>query len=241
METGKKTRKKQEKKKENGIKGWAEADRPREKLALWGRRRLTNAELLAIIIRAGFENDTAVDLSKRILAENQNDLSILSDLALKEFTKHRGMGEAKAITIIAALELGRRRKELDKKEMPVIVSSKDGYEYIKSELVDLAHEEFWVLLLNRGNRIICKQFISKGGQSATIVDPKIIFKAALDRNAAAIILVHNHPSGNLWASSADIHITKQLVEAGRLLEIPVLDHLILNDSSFISLADERLI
>ncbi len=228
-------------KKVEGIKAWAVADRPREKLALHGRRQLTNAELLAIMIRGGNQNETAVDLSKKILRFYEYDLSILSGLDVKDFTKFKGMAEAKATTIIAALELGRRRKELDKPVKPKISCPKDIYDYLRPDLADLSHEEFWILLLNRGHFVISKQCISKGGQSSTIVDPKIIFKIAIEQNAAAIILVHNHPSGNLKPSKADLSITKKLIEAGALLELPVLDHLIVTDQSFLSLADEGLI
>lgn len=223
-----------------GIKAWAEADRPREKLLLQGRRNLTDAELVAILIGSGSRNETAVDLSKRILSHYDNDLAKVAKLSVKELSKFKGIGEAKAISIVAALELGRRRKETENEGPQKILSSKDGYEILKQELTDLPHEEFWVLLLNRANFVIGKHFLSKGGQSGTVIDPKIVFKMALEHNAAAIVLAHNHPSGNLKASTADVSVTKRLVEAGRLFDIQIVDHLIITDRSYLSLADEGL-
>jgi DNA repair protein RadC len=223
-----------------GIKAWAEADRPREKLLLHGRRQLTNAELVAILIGSGNRTETAVDLSKRILGFYQNDLDKVAKLSVKELSKFNGIGEAKAISIVAALELGRRRKETEKEGPVKISSSKDAYLILKPELTDLPHEEFWVLLLNRANFVLSKHFISKGGQSGTVVDPKIIFKVAIENNAASIVLAHNHPSGNLKASSADVSITKKLVQSGLLLDITIYDHLIMTDHSFLSMADEGL-
>lgn len=225
-----------------GIKTWADADRPREKLILQGRRALTDAELIAILISSGNKTESAVDLSKRILNYYQNDLAKLAKLGIKELSKFKGIGMAKALGIVAALELGRRRKDKEsEKVLPKITSSVDAYEIFKSELADLEHEELWVLLLNKAHRVMIKQHISTGGQGVTVVDPKVIFKIALEQNAASIILGHNHPSGNLTASISDIRITKKLVEAGKLLELPVLDHLILTDQYFISMADEGLI
>jgi DNA repair protein RadC len=224
-----------------GVKTWAEADRPREKLILKGRRALTDAELIAILIGSGNTDETVVDLSKRILSYYQNDLAKLAKVGIKEFSKFKGIGVVKAVSIIAALELGRRRNELENDTLLVkIISSKDAYSVFRPELTDLNHEEFWILLLNRAHQVIAKQHISKGGQAMTIVDPKVIFKVALEQNAAAIILGHNHPSGNLKASYSDIKITRRLVSAGKLLELPVLDHLILTDEYFISMADEGL-
>lgn len=221
-----------------GIKAWAEADRPREKLLLQGRRSLTDAELIAILIGSGSRNETAVDLSKRILASCQNDLAKLSKLSVKELSKFKGIGEAKAISIVAALELGRRRKETETDGPVKISCSKDAFDLIKSDLQDLPHEEFWLLLLNRGNFVIGKCFLSKGGQSGTVVDPKMLFKVALEHGAAAIILSHNHPSGNLKPSADDIKITKDLKELGKLMNLPILDHLIIGENKYLSLADE---
>ena len=225
-----------------GIKTWANADRPREKLILQGRRALTDAELIAILIGSGNKTETAVDVSKRILTYYENDLAKLAKQGIKELSKFKGIGIAKALGIVAALELGRRRKEKESdKALPKIISSIDAYDIFKSELADLEQEEFWILLLNKANRVMSKQHISTGGQAMTIVDPKIIFKIALEQNAAAIILGHNHPSGNLSASKSDFHITKTLVEAGKLLELPLFDPIILADNSLISMADLGLI
>lgn len=223
-----------------GIKLWAEADRPREKLLLQGRKALTDAELIAILIGSGNKTETAVDLSKRILGFCQNDLTKLSKLSVKELCKFKGIGEAKAITIVAALELGRRRKDTIEQGPQKISSSADAYAILNAEFVDLHHEEFWVLLLNRANFVMSKQFISKGGQAGTVVDPKMIFKIALEHSAAGIILAHNHPSGNLTPSSSDISITKKLIQSGLMLDLPILDHLIISDNTFFSLADEGL-
>lgn len=223
-----------------GIKAWAEADRPREKLVLQGRRQLTDAELIAILIGSGSRTETAVDLSKRILLSCNNDLDRLAQLSVKELSKFKGIGEAKAIAIVAALELGRRRKDIVAVKQQKITSSIDAHLVIKADLADLPHEEFWVILMNRANVVIGKHFISKGGQGATVVDPKVIFKLALEHNAAAMILVHNHPSGNLKASQADISITKNMIALGKLMEVSVFDHLIVYNDSFLSLMDEGL-
>lgn len=221
-----------------GIKAWAEADRPREKLLQQGRRQLTDAELIAILIGSGSRNETAVDLSKRILGSCQNDLHKLAQLGVKELSKFKGIGEAKAITIVAALELGRRRKDAEPSEVQKIKSSIDVHRLLKADLADLPHEEFWMLLLNRASVIIGKYFVSKGGQAGTVVDPKIVFKIALEHGAASIVLAHNHPSGNLKPSSTDINITKKLMELGKMMEIAVHDHLIVYNDTFLSMADE---
>lgn len=224
-----------------GIKAWAEADRPREKLLQQGRRQLTDAELIAILIGSGSRNETAVDLSKRILSSCRNDLHKLAQLTVKELSKFKGIGEAKAITIVAALELGRRRKDVEPAEVQKIISSIDAHRVIKADLADLPHEEFWVLLLNRANVVLGKHFLSKGGQAGTIVDPKVVFKIALEHGAASMVLVHNHPSGTLKPSLADISITKKLMELGRMMEIEVHDHLIVYNDTFLSLADESYV
>jgi DNA repair protein RadC len=221
-----------------GIKAWAEADRPREKLLLHGRRQLTDAELIAILIGSGSRNETAVDLSKRILSSCQNDLHKLAQLGVKELSRFKGIGEAKAITIVAALELGRRRKDVEPTEVRKISSSIDAHRAIQADLADLPHEEFWMLLMNRANVIIGKYFVSKGGQAGTVVDPKIVFKIALEHGAASVVLAHNHPSGSLKPSSADINITKKLIELGKMMEIEVHDHIIVYNDKFLSLADE---
>jgi DNA repair protein RadC len=223
-----------------GIKGWAAADRPREKLLIHGRRQLTDAELIAILIRSGTETETAVDVSKRILSSYANDLNKLAKLDVKELSKFNGIGLAKSITIVAAFELGRRKREMESSQPQKIISSSDAYKIIKPILTDLFHEEFWVILLNRGNVVIGMQLISKGGQSAIIIDPKVVFKVALEKNAAAMILAHNHPSGSLSASRSDIKSTKKLIAAGVMLELRVLDHLIITNDGYLSMADEKL-
>jgi DNA repair protein RadC len=224
-----------------GIKMWAEADRPREKLMLNGRRQLTDAELIAILIGSGNKNETAVDLSKRILLFYNNDLDTLGKASIADLSKFKGIGEAKAITIVAALEMGRRRKETATNELKKIISSKDAFEILYPVFADLNHEEFWILLLNHANFVIGKHLVSKGGMAGTVADPKIIFKTALEQNAASIIMAHNHPSGNLKASTEDIRITKKMTEAGKMLDLYVLDHLIIANRLYFSFGDEGLI
>lgn len=222
------------------IKSWAEEDRPREKLLLQGRRSLTDAELIAILIGSGSRNETAVELSKRILSSHRNDLDQLGRLSVQELSRFKGIGEAKAIAIIAALELGRRRKEAEVPDKIQVGNSVDVYKALLPVFADLDHEEFWIVMLNRANRITSKQLISKGGQAGTIADPKIIFNTAIQYRAASIILAHNHPSGNLKPSTADISLTNKLISAGQLLDINVLDHLIVTDKGYYSFADEGM-
>lgn len=224
-----------------GIKLWAEADRPREKLVLNGRRHLTDAELIAILISSGNRNETAVDLSKRILSFYNNDLDALGKVSVKDLSKFRGIGEAKAIAIVAALELGRRRKETPGNDVVKITTSADAFAVLLPVFADLNHEEFWILILNQANYVIGKHLISKGGMAGTVADPKIIFKTALEHNAAYVVLAHNHPSGNLKPSQQDLNITKKLVEAGKMLDLHVLDHLIVTNKLFFSFGDEGLI
>lgn len=222
------------------IKCWAEDDRPREKFASKGRHVLSDAELIAILIGSGNKQESAVELSKRILISHQNNLSRLGKLSIAELAKFKGIGQAKAISILAGLELGLRRKEASSDSKSTIQSSKDAYEHISPQLRGLPHEEFWMLLLNRANQVISKQIVSKGGQSETTADPKIIFRIALEQHASSLIFAHNHPSGSLKPSQADISLTKKLIEAGRLLDISVLDHLIIAENDFFSLADHAL-
>ncbi|WP_316803936.1 RadC family protein [Pedobacter nototheniae] len=224
-----------------GIKLWAEEDRPREKLLLHGKRYLTDAELIAILIGSGNRTETAVDLSKRILAFYDNSLAKLGRASIQELSRFKGIGEAKAITIISALELGLRRKETIDDEIVKITSSIDAYRYLESTLTDLSHEEFWVILLNRSNHILGKYLISKGGQAGTVADPKVIFKIALENNAANIVLAHNHPSGNRKPSDNDLKLTKDMVASGRLLSLLVVDHLIFTNSGYYSFKDDHLI
>lgn len=223
------------------IKLWAEEDRPREKLTMQGRRSLSDAELLAILIGSGSRSESAVELSKRILHGCDKDLNQLAKLSVSELSRFKGIGVAKAISIIAALELGRRRREIAAAERVQISTSIDVYELIAPQFKDLNHEEFWILLLNRANRVTSKHLISKGGQAGTIADPKIIFNIALENHAASIILAHNHPSGNLKPSHSDLELTKKLRSAGQFLDLPVLDHLIVADQGFLSFADEGIL
>jgi DNA repair protein RadC len=223
------------------ILSWAEEDRPREKLLLKGKAALTDAELIAILIGSGTRDLSAVDLSKIILQKANNNLNELAKLTIKDLIKIKGIGEAKAISIAAALELGRRRKESDVVRRPRISSSQDAYEQIRPYLLDLPHEEFWLLLLTRANEVIRPVQVSQGGVSGTVADPKIIFKTAIEHLASAIILVHNHPSGNLKPSEADRELTRRLTAAGKLLDIPILDHLIFTDAAYLSFADEGLL
>lgn len=223
------------------IKSWAKEDRPREKLLLKGTSALSDTELIAILLGTGTASMSAVDVAKTILQTVGNNLDDLARLSVKDLTKIKGIGQAKAITIVSALELGRRRKETNTQTRPKISGSKDAYDLLKGDLMDLAHEEFWVVLLNRANRIIKKQQISLGGVHGTVADPKIIFKLALEELASGIIVAHNHPSGNLIASQQDIDLTKKLKEAGKLLEIQLLDHLIVAGKNYYSFADEGVL
>ncbi len=223
------------------IKTWAEEDRPREKLLLKGKAALSDAELLAILIGSGTARLTAVDVAKLILAATDNNLNELARLSVKDLMKHKGIGEAKAITIVSALELGRRRKEITASAKTRITCSTDIYTYIKPQLLDLPHEEFWIILLNRANVVMKKECISTGGVAGTVADPKLIFKKALEQLASAIVLIHNHPSGNIKPSAADIALTKKMKEAGQFLDLPILDHLIFTDSDYYSFADEGIL
>lgn len=220
------------------ILNWAEEDRPREKMLLKGKGALTDAELIAILIGSGTVSISAVDLARQILNGSNNDLNELAKLSIKDLEKYKGIGEAKAITIVSALELGRRRKEAEPAKKLKILNATDAYELMKPHLLDLPHEECWAILLNKGNLVIKKVPVSTGGVSGTAVDPKVIFKHALDHLASALILVHNHPSGTLKPSTEDILLTKKVKEAGKLLEINLLDHLIFTNEGYYSFADE---
>lgn len=223
------------------IKAWAEEDRPREKLGAQGRRALSDAELIAILIGSGSRNESAVELSKRILHHYDNDLNKLGKASIAELCKFKGIGEAKAISIIAATELGRRRGDTETKAPESIIGSKSAYQVLRRHLVDLPHEEFWLLLLSRSCKLIAKELISKGGLSGTIADPKIIFHIALQHQASSVILAHNHPSNNLKPSQQDIDLTKKLYNAGKILDINVVDHLIITDDGYFSFADEGIL
>ncbi len=223
------------------IQDWAEEDRPREKLIQRGRMALTDAELLAILIGSGTVSETAVDVAKNLLSRVNHDLRELGKQAPGELMKTRGIGKAKAITLLAAMELGRRRKERDVTQRVRIVSSASACEEIRPHLQDKQHEEFWILLLNRANEVIRPVQVSLGGVSGTVVDVRLVFKHAVENLASSIILAHNHPSGNLRPSSSDKAITRQLSDAGRILSIPVLDHLIVSDNGYFSFADEGML
>ena len=222
------------------IKNWAEDDKPREKLMLKGKQALSDAELVAILIGSGSRNESAVSLSKRILASVDNNLNALGKLSLKQVMEFKGIGEAKAISIAAALELGRRRRAEETIELKKITSSKAVFEIMQPIIGELPHEEFWVLYLNNSNKVIYKAQLSKGGMTGTIVDIRLIFKVAFEQNATSIILAHNHPSGKLEASDADKEITKKLKLAGEQLDIRVLDHIIVTENGYLSFQDEGI-
>lgn len=219
----------------------AEEDRPREKLLNKGKAALTDAELLAILIGSGNREKSAVDLSKDILLSASHNLNELARFSVADLIQFPGIGQAKAINIVSALELGRRRKSADFLQKPRIQSADMAYEVMKPELLDLAQEEFWVIVLNRANYLIKKIKISEGGFSGTVADPKVIFKKALEVNGSNMILVHNHPSGNTNPSEQDIRLTKKLFSAGEMLDLPVLDHLIFTDNSYYSFRDNGLL
>jgi DNA repair protein RadC len=224
-----------------GIRSWAEDDRPREKLLLKGRSALSDAELIAILISSGNSDESAVDLSKRILASLNNDLSALARLNVKDLTRFKGIGEAKAISIIAALELGRRRKDSEPLKRPKITSSRTAFEMLYPHVGDLPHEEFWILLLDRSNRVIGVENVSKGGVTGTVADPKLVFRPALQHLATGVILCHNHPSGNMRPSQEDINLTRKLRSAGESIEISILDHLIIGNGDYFSFADNDML
>jgi len=221
----------------NSIKYWSEDDRPREKLKLKGKHSLSDAELIAILLGSGLRGISAVDLARQLLQRQEGQLDKLGSLSLEHFTTLKGIGEAKAISLIAALELGVRRKAARITEEK-IQSSQQVYERMCPLVEDLPHEEFWVLALNRANKVLWQKQVSKGGITGTVADPRIIFKLALEASACSIILCHNHPSGNLKPSQADLQLTNRMKEAGQLLEIPVLDHLIISTEGYYSFADE---
>ncbi|WP_117879416.1 RadC family protein [Aureibaculum luteum] len=226
--------------KPTSIKGWKEDDRPREKLIIKGKDSLSDAELVAILIGSGNRQESAVDLSKRILANVNNNLSELGKLSVNDLMQFKGIGEAKAITIITALELGRRRRLEEALIKPKISSSKAVFEIMQPIIGELLHEEFWLLYLNNSNKIIYKNKLSSGGITGTLVDVRMLFKKALELSSVAIILSHNHPSGNLKPSKADIDLTKKIQEAGKTLDIKVLDHLIITEKDYFSFADGNL-
>jgi len=217
------------------ITAWAAEDRPREKLLQKGKHNLTDAELLGILLGSGSRNQTAVGLAQDILRSTNNDLNELGKRSISDYMKFKGIGAAKAITIAAALELGRRRQLTNIKDRPKITCSRDSYNVIAPLLMDLPHEEFWILLLNRANKVINRIQVSTTG---TVVDAKVLFKKAIEGQAVYLVLAHNHPSGNIQPSHQDLALTKKLVEAGNILSIKILDHLIIGEKSYYSFADE---
>lgn len=223
----------------SSIKCWAEDDRPREKLLLKGKSILSDAELLAIIIGSGTRKYSALDLAKQILSDAENDLNLLSRKSVQDLMNYRGIGEAKAVSLVASLELTRRKKAL--KQRPVIRSSRDAYLSIRSVYEDLEHEEFHVIYLSRNNSVLGVELISKGGMSGTVADGKIIFRKALEFKSSAMILSHNHPSGSNKPSNADRTLTRSLVDFSRLIDLQILDHIIVAGNNYFSFADEGLI
>lgn len=221
-----------------GIKSWAEDDRPREKLLLKGKSSLSDAELIAILLGSGSRDETAVDLAKRILQSVRGNLNELGRLGVPELTKFKGIGEAKAISVITALELGKRRRMSEALERKKIISSAQAFEVLQPVMGDLTHEEFWVVYLSPSNKVLATRCISKGGITGTMADSRMIFKEALQLNSTAMILAHNHPSGNLTPSQPDKSLTRKLVQAGDLMDIKVMDHLIVTEHQYYSFADE---
>lgn len=223
------------------IKNWSQDDQPREKLRDKGKSVLSDAELVAILIGSGNRDESAVDLSKRILASVDHNLNALGKLSIKQLMAFKGIGEAKAITIAAALELGRRRRLADSRIINKIQSSESVFELMQPVLGELPHEEFWILYLNNSNKVIAKNQLSKGGITGTLVDVRLVLKKALEVGATALILCHNHPSGTLKPSRADQDITQKLKTAATSLDIKVLDHLIITEKTYFSFADEGIL
>jgi DNA repair protein RadC len=220
---------------------WSEDDKPREKLLLKGNTALSDAELLAILIGSGSRDESAVDLSKRILAAQQNNLNQLARLSISDLKKFKGIGEAKAITIMAALELGRRRRLEEALEIPKVTDSRTVYELLQPLMGDLNHEEFWIVYLSQSNKVIGKWLASKGGITSTLVDVRLVLKKALELSATGIILSHNHPSGKREPSQSDKDLTRKMMDAAKVMDIQVLDHLIVTDHSYFSFADEGIL
>ena len=228
-------------KKPFSIKNWSEDDRPREKLLAKGRAALSDTELIAILIGSGNREESAVALSKRILAAVENNLLELGKVSIQDLMKFKGIGEAKAISIAAALELGRRRSGGEALSRKRITSSSSIYELMHPVIGDLAHEEFWVVYLNNSNKVLDKLQLSKGGMTGTLVDTRIALKRALEVNAVALVLVHNHPSGNLKPSGADKQVTQKLITAAKSLDLRVLDHIIVTENGYFSFADQDIL
>jgi len=231
----------QEKTTSFSIKNWSDDDKPREKLVQKGRSVLSDAELVAILIGSGSRNESAVELSKRILASVNNNLNELGKLSPKQLMKFKGIGEAKAVTIAAALEMGRRRRGEGNQKISKISSSQDAYEIFRPVIGELEHEEFWILYLNNANKVLLSSQLSKGGLTGTLVDVRIVMKQALELGAVGLILGHNHPSGTLKPSQADKEVTQKLKLAAQALDIKVLDHLIVTQKQYYSFADNNIL
>jgi len=222
------------------ITNWSEDDRPREKLMLKGKSALSDAELIAILIGSGSRNESAVGLSKRILSSVDNNLNALGKLTIQQLMNFKGIGEAKAISIMAAMELGRRRRAEEAVELKKITSSKMIFELMQPIIGELPHEEFWVLYLNNANKVLAKAQQGKGGITGTMVDVRLVFKMALELGATALVLCHNHPSGTLIPSDADKQITRKLKAAGQNLDLQVLDHIIVTENGYFSFNDNGI-
>jgi DNA repair protein RadC len=223
------------------IRNWALEDRPREKMLLKGIQSLSDSELLALLIGSGTRKSSAVDLARQVLNMAGNNLDKLGKYSVSDLKKLNGIGQARAISIVAALELGRRRNQSDSPDDLKITGSSDVFVLMGPLLSDLSHEEFWALLLNRSNKIIEKRKISQGGITGTVTDIRMILKLALDNLATGLIICHNHPSGNLQPSDADISITRRIKESAALMDITLLDHVIVAGKAYFSLADESMI
>jgi DNA repair protein RadC len=224
------------------IKEWAVEDRPREKMLAKGLSSLTDAELIAILIGTGSSKESAVELSRKILRDNVNDLSRLGRCSVDDLiNRYHGIGEAKAVTIVSAMELGRRRNLQESLSRPKIQSSRQVFEIFRPLMCDLPHEEFWILLLNRSNMVMQPVRISQGGLAGTVIDVRLIMKKAIDQLASSVILCHNHPSGSVIPSDTDKEVTKKMAEAGKILDIPVLDHIIVGENNYFSFVDEGML
>jgi DNA repair protein RadC len=223
------------------IRHWAEEDRPREKLLTKGKAALNDAELIAILIGSGSRNETAVDLGKRMLLRVNDNLNALGKLSIAQLTTFKGIGQAKAVTIVAAMELGRRRRESAAVELTKISSSETVFELMQPVIGELSHEEFWIIYLNNANKIIAKSQLSKGGITGTLVDVRLVLRTAIENGAVGLILVHNHPSGTLTPSDADKQITKKLKLAAESLDIKILDHVIVTETQYFSFADDGIL
>ncbi len=223
------------------IKNWSQDDQPREKLRDKGKSVLSDAELVAILIGSGSREESAVDLCKRILASVDHNLNALGKLSIAQLMEFKGIGEAKAITIVAAMELGRRRRLEDAVRLDKITSSRSVFDLMQPIIGELPHEEFWILYLNNSNKVIQKNQLSKGGITGTLVDVRLVLKSALEVGATALILCHNHPSGTLFPSQADKDVTLKLKTAAQSLDIKVLDHLIITEKTYFSFADEDVL